>query len=1121
MAILHGGWSNRGDFLLWAETWQRVDPYAAKTWLDAVPAHPLALAEEPLTQYLKTLPQAALTHVLAANIRGEGVLSLPTQVVTPDRQNLASDGRKRQKRSSSDLPITAPAELAYLPLHSGQDLDTVGDNVVLMPWRIPYYVLPAALAFEFLSQLPLGQTSPGVGESLGQDLRFWSHGVRWVLDLWSRSEFVPALGSGATPNHLVVTWDLYLDGENDRLRLDRFAQQMPPIAQQVIQELDPLERVNPANMDSGESEASPTIVTSPLLPTPQTHLRSCLNRFTDHTIRQVLNHPPALDLDPLFQNFWQHLSQRETQPLHIPEESQEVWERWQRMWDHWIQTDDGELREKSRPCLQLHAPQDPSQPWILEYGLQVAGPESPMIPARILWQHTADIFHYGGHDLHHPQERLLRGLGLALGVYPDLETSLQAQQPTHHSLNTQEAYQFIKTTAKRLTDQGLAVILPAGLTSGQGVANRLGLQIKAELAVKAGPNLGLNNLLQFRWELCLGGQTFTKAQFDRLVAQAIPRVQVNGEWLELRDQDVTAAREFFKSRKDQPSLSLEDALRLSTGDAQTISKLPVVNFEATGTLQELVTTLTGHQRIEPLIPPDGFQGQLRPYQERGAGWLKFLHRWNLGACLADDMGLGKTIQFLAFLWDLQHLGQLERPYLLLCPTSVLGNWEREAQRFAPRLKLWVHHGEKRLKGAALHRKALAQQLVITSYSLVHRDLADLQGVAWQGLVLDEAQMIKNSGAKQTVAVQKLLGASKESGSEDQPLPFRIALTGTPVENRLGELWSIMEFLNPGYLGSKAFFQRRFTLPIERYGDRDSLLALRNLVQPFILRRLKTDRSIIQDLPEKQEMTVFCGLSQEQGDLYQRVVDETLATIDGAEGIEKQGLILGLLTKLKQICNHPSLFLKEELGGSKTGKGRKATLNTSDAFDVAKFAQRSSKIQRLESLLDELLAEGDRALLFTQFAEWGKLLKTYLETLWGQEVLFLYGGTTKTDRQAMIDRFQEDPQAPRLLILSLKAGGVGLNLTRANHVFHVDRWWNPAVENQATDRAFRIGQTRKVQVHKFVCRGTLEERIHDLIESKKALADQVVGTGESWLTQLDSGQLRDLLLLNQDAIDRES
>lgn len=437
------------------------------------------------------------------------------------------------------------------------------------------------------------------------------------------------------------------------------------------------------------------------------------------------------------------------------------------------------------------------------------------------------------------------------------------------------------------------------------------------------------------------------------------------------------------------------------------------------------------------------------------------------------------------------------------------------KKFGPTLSAFLYHGDKRPQGKAFAKAVQGKDLVITSYALIHRDLKSLQTIAWQGVVLDEAQNIKNPDAKQSQAVREL------------DAQFRIALTGTPVENRLSELWSILDFLNPGYLGPKNFFQRRFATPIERYGDTASLQTLRSLVQPFLLRRLKTDRDIIQDLPDKQEMTVFCGLSSEQASLYQHTVDRSLAEIEAAEGIQRKGIILALLVKLKQICNHPALFLKEESGEGKDkggeGKDKGSRIKDKNGGDLAfslytsAFLTRSGKLQRLEEMLEEVVAEGDRALIFTQFAEWGKLLKAHLERQLGQETLFLYGSTSKKQREEMVDRFQHDPQGPRIFILSLKAGGVGLNLTRANHVFHFDRWWNPAVENQATDRVFRIGQTRNVQVHKFVCNGTLEEKVHELIESKKALAENVIGTGENWLTELDTDSLRDLLLLDRSAI----
>jgi SNF2 family DNA or RNA helicase len=490
------------------------------------------------------------------------------------------------------------------------------------------------------------------------------------------------------------------------------------------------------------------------------------------------------------------------------------------------------------------------------------------------------------------------------------------------------------------------------------------------------------------------------------------------------------------------------------------------------------------QSLQRLLDQEVFYCKIESIEDvEYEGWVYDLEVSEHHNFVANNIICHNTIQFIAFLLHLKEQETLEKPTLLVCPTSVLGNWEREVKKFAPTLKVLQYHGDKRAKGKAFLEAANKHDIVITSYSLIQRDIKSLQGVYWQVIVLDEAQNVKNSEAKQSQAVRQIEST------------FRIALTGTPVENRLQELWSILDFLNPGYLGNRQFFQRRFAIPIEKYGDAASLNQLRSLVQPFILRRLKSDREIIQDLPEKQEMTVFCGLTADQAALYQKVVEESLAEIEAAEGLQRRGMILALLIKLKQICNHPSHYLKQD------------TLEQ----------HHSGKLQRLEEMLETAIAEGDRALIFTQFAEWGKLLKPYLEKQIGRETLFLYGSTQKKQREEMVDRFQHDPQGPPVMILSLKAGGVGLNLTRANHVFHFDRWWNPAVENQATDRVFRIGQTRNVQVHKFVCTGTLEEKIHDMIESKKQLAEQVVGAGENWLTELDTNQLRNLLILDRSAV----
>jgi SNF2 family DNA or RNA helicase len=381
-------------------------------------------------------------------------------------------------------------------------------------------------------------------------------------------------------------------------------------------------------------------------------------------------------------------------------------------------------------------------------------------------------------------------------------------------------------------------------------------------------------------------------------------------------------------------------------------------------------------------------------------------------------------------------------------------------------------------------------VVISTYGLARRDVDDLRQVRWGDVILDEAQNIKNPQAKQTQAIRKLEATN------------RMALTGTPVENRLSELWSIMHFLNPGYLGSRAAFHKRFALPIERYADRGATDRLKTLVGPFILRRLKTDATIIQDLPDKLEMKVYCNLTPEQATLYQAVVQEAMARIEEAEqedpggrGMQRRGVVLSMLLRLKQVCNHPAQFLG----------------------DGSAVAGRSGKLNRLAEMLEEALSVDDRALIFTQFSTMGHMLQGYLRSLFGVEVLYLHGGTPQKQRDRMVDRFQRgrEGKGPPLFILSLKAGGTGLNLTAANHVFHYDRWWNPAVENQATDRAFRIGQTRDVQVHKYLCAGTLEERIDELIESKLALAQSVVGTGEDWLTEMGTDELRDLMTLREE------
>ena len=1088
MAILHCNWllkNQNGCLFIWGETWRSPRVNFESSGSGDIALHPLAMTSVELSEWLRSQDMAITNFIQQPQV------AMPT-----GGKAIATTGRTRKAASVTEITLPTNSQIIALPTYIPEDtnegttaifpvhsaslgLDTDSPQY-LQPWRVEGFCLNPSEAVKFLAAVPLN-AAKGEDAFLGGDLRFWSQIARWSLDLISRCKFLPIIDR-QSDGAFAAKWQVLLDSAVDGTRLEKFSATIPLLCRTYEEGLG----TGDWGLGTGE-EFFQSLLYVNFPAEPQELLLGFLNSTIDAQVRDMVGSQPPIEakaIASLPAGVRQWLQALTSASHTVNADAIEV-ERLEAALKAWTMPLQYQLTLKTlfRTCFQLRSPESGETDWTLGYFLQAADDPEFLVDATTIWNNPVERLVYENRTIDQPQETFLRGLGVASRLYPAIAPSFETEYPQSFRLTPIQAYEFIKAVAWRLEDSGLGVILPPSLANREGWANRLGLKITAETPKKKQGRLGLQSLLNFQWQLAIGGQTISKAEFDKLVALNSPLVEINGEWVELRPQDIKTAQTFFTTRKDQMALSLEDALRLSTGDTQAIEKLPVVSFDASGALQELIGALTNNQAIAPLPTPTGFKGQLRPYQERGAAWLSFLERWGLGACLADDMGLGKTIQFIAFLLHLKEQDVLENPTLLVCPTSVLGNWEREVNKFAPSLKILQYHGDKRPKGKAFLEAVKKHDLIVTSYSLLHRDIKSLQSVSWQIIVLDEAQNVKNPEAKQSKAVRQLEAT------------FRIALTGTPVENRLQELWSILDFLNPGYLGNRQFFQRRFAMPIEKYGDTASLNQLRSLVQPFILRRLKSDRDIIQDLPDKQEMTVFCGLTGEQAALYQQVVEQSLVEIESAEGLQRRGMILALLIKLKQICNHPAQYLKQ------------ATLEQHN----------SAKLLRLEEMLEEVLAESDRALIFTQFAEWGKLLKPYLEKQLGREIFFLYGSTSKKQREEMIDRFQHDPQGPPIMILSLKAGGVGLNLTRANHVFHFDRWWNPAVENQATDRVFRIGQTRNVQVHKFVCTGTLEEKIHDMIESKKQLAEQVVGAGEEWLTELDTDQLRNLLILDRSAV----
>ncbi|MEM1394090.1 MAG: SNF2 helicase-associated domain-containing protein, partial [Cyanobacteria bacterium P01_H01_bin.150] len=1001
MAILHGSWLLQGQsncFFIWGETWRSISSDSVENELTKVQPHPFGMTPLELLELLqkrnlkipnswgkflvdtsaKSRKKRKSTASEDVNLPSSSILlALPTHVPQEDK--------KKKKKKDIDF---------IQPFHSGV-VNQVVNEQYLYTWQVEGFCLNSTEAVQFLTSLPMNIASEEQ-DFIGGDLRFWSQIGRWGLDLIARCKFLPGIDN-LSDDAKITSWEALLDSAVDGSRLDKYSRLMP-LSCRVYQ---------------GETQTQKDNYPAINLP-PESELilLDFLNQTVDAQVREMVNSLDAAEarlLTSLPSVIRQWLHSLTSKKNSLSAENQEV-ERLEAALNSWTLPLQNQLGTRSlfRTCFALRTPEAGETKWLLEYYLQAIDDKEFLIDAKTIWNHPVEQFVYQNRTIDKPQETFLRGLGLASRLYPIMIPSLDTALPQSCRLEPMQAYDFIKSVTWRLEDNGLGVILPETLANRDGWANRLGLKVSAQTPKKKTERLGLQSLLNFKWELAIGGQTLSKQQFDKLVALNSPLVQINDEWVELRPQDIKTAQTFFAGRKEKMSLSLEDALRLGSGDTQTIEKLPVVSFEASGALQELINNLTDNQDLELLPTPESFHGELRSYQKRGMSWLSFLERWGLGACLADDMGLGKcvapdtqiyingclntaekiwenyaeeiqfdgegfwaesskklivnsinestgkiiqapirklyrqqvkeklrkitlqdgssititrrhklltnqgwtnqleigdsvatptntgltrlsqywlvrdtikkvittfknsksvtapynnmcrlrksynnysanlpenlhkplrlkteipltsssnialkekpkinqeifyskiesienieyegwvydfevekhhnfvanniichnTVQFIAFLLHLKEEEALEKPTLLVCPTSVLGNWEREVKKFAPDLKVLQYHGDKRPKGKAFQTAVKNKNIVITSYSLVHRDLSSLQDVSWQIIALDEAQNIKNASSKQSQAVREL-----------EP-DFRIALTGTPVENRLQEL----------------------------------------------------------------------------------------------------------------------------------------------------------------------------------------------------------------------------------------------------------------------------------------------------------------------------------------------
>ncbi len=732
-----------------------------------------------------------------------------------------------------------------------------------------------------------------------------------------------------------------------------------------------------------------------------------------------------------------------------------------------------------RLFMRIEEPAEGENVWRLSWHLQSTQDPSLIIPADRVWSPGEAERAWFEHTHTNPRRYMLQILGHLASRIPVIAESLETPFPCECRLDADALFDFLQNHATSIMDQGIQVQLPS--TWGQ-LSDRPRLSVRAELrdanAFVPGGQMSLDDLLDVDWSVALGGDILTREELATLAELKTPLTNLRGRWVIIyRDEveKITAALKKMPQKIERRE-ALLSSLRQDYNDA------PLSAVTGSPWIDSVRALLSGSAPLEEMEAPEGFRGRLRPYQAKGLAWLVRLIRLGMGACLADDMGLGKTVQTLALIKNLRVRGE-KRPILLICPTSVMENWRRETEKFTPGTKTLIHHGIKRSRGSILTDGGLDETLVISSYSLLHRDSALFSKIEWAGVILDEAQNIKNPDTYQSRAARSLRAG------------WHIALTGTPVENHVGDMWSLMEFLMPGLMPNRARFAREILRPVQA-GEKKAMDRVRRMTAPFILRRLKTDKEIIDDLPDKIETKEFCTLSREQASLYSAVTTALTEELEGKEGIQRKGLVLGAITALKQICDHPLLYVK----------------------DKSDYKNRSGKMERLAEIAEEMLAAGDRALIFTQYAEMGAILKKFLQEMFGREALFLHGGVPREKRDEMVRRFQEDENAPPFFILSLKAGGTGLNLTRANHVVMFDRWWNPAVEQQAVDRAYRIGQRSNVQVHYFCCRGTLEEKIEALIESKKELASMLVGAGESWITEMSDSALYELFSLEKEAVE---
>ncbi len=756
-----------------------------------------------------------------------------------------------------------------------------------------------------------------------------------------------------------------------------------------------------------------------------------------------------------------------------------VWKDW-KLWSNNLAYD--QFGAAFQICFRLNsASNEGGKDWGLEILLQSKTDPSFMVNLAQYWEEKSSKKMLFSKMLGTSIERtLLLQIGYASRIYPLLEQVFESNMQIEEiALNTKEAFQFLKEDAWGLHACGYRIIVPSWWTSKGRMKAKVKMNATRNKSTGSdAPTSYFNKegLVKFNYRYAIGENAVTEEEWAQLIESKSELVYFRGSWVEINIAEMEKMQKLIESsKKDKKIGNIKDLLMMSADE-------DLYEVELDESIEKMLSSLENKDKIELMTQPEQLNATLRPYQNRGLSWLSYLEDLGMSPCLADDMGLGKTIQVISLLLARPR----EKAALLIAPTSVIGNWYKEIQKFAPSIKAIVHHGSVRAQKNDFKQQVEENDLIITSYGLLLRDKALFNNFTWSRLIIDEAQNIKNPSATQTKTLYKI------------PSESRIALTGTPIENRLMDLWSIFNFLNPGFLGTRGLFRKGFEVPIQKDNDEGQSKILKKLVEPFILRRLKTDKNIIHDLPDKIEQKIYCELTKEQASIYQSIVDEVDKKMESIEDeSERKNIILSVILRLKQCCNHPAQVLQDN-----------------SEFSI----ERSAKLQRLADMIKEAIENGESILIFSQFTEICNSLHKMLKTQLGYNTYYLHGGTSRKKREEMVEQFQSADTPPSIFVLSLKAGGVGITLTKANHVIHFDRWWNPAVENQATDRAYRIGQQKTVFAYKFITMGTIEERIDKMLEDKQKVSDLIVGNDESWLSKLDAKSFMQLIRLSKSSMD---